>query len=192
MLKLQTYHQELLKFNLKVNLISRNSEREADETHFADCLLASRLILKESPGNTIYDIGSGNGLPGLILAILSPDTTVMLVESDSRKSEFLKHMIHLLCLKNVNVMNVRLETLQAATIETAVSRGFASISKSVLAINRSFNSGGKFFHLKGSNWSTEIAELPSQLISIWTPSLVGEYSLPVSQVRRAIICTVKT
>ncbi|NJL23944.1 MAG: 16S rRNA (guanine(527)-N(7))-methyltransferase RsmG [Calothrix sp. SM1_5_4] len=190
-LTLKSYHSELLKFNLRLNLISRNTERDADEVHFADCILASEVLAKVHLGAEVFDVGSGNGLPGILFAILRPQTTFHLVESDSRKAEFLKHMIHVLGLKNADVMAVRLESLKGMAASVAVSRGFASISKTCLGCNRIFPVGGKFYHLKGSNWSTEIAEIPSQLISIWKPELVGEYTLPVSQARRAVVCTTK-
>ena len=188
---LKTYHEELLKFNAKVNLISRSTEREADEVHFADCVMAGQLLLQRPLPGKIFDIGSGNGLPGLVMAIMDSKCEYFLVESDSRKAEFLKHIIHLLELKNANVMNVRFESLRTAGVQVALSRGFASISKTVLACNKVFNVGGQFFHLKGNNWSTEIAELPSQLISVWKPELVGEYVLPTSQARRAVVSTQK-
>ena len=191
MAKLKAYHAELLKFNVKLNLISRSTEREADEIHFADCLLASEILLKQDLGKKVYDIGSGNGFPGLILATLDPTREYFLVESDTRKCEFLKHAVHRLELKNVMVMNVSLKSLKDSEVEVAVSRGFASIGKTLLSCNKIFKTGGRFFHLKASTWSTEIAELPSQLISVWSPALVGEYSLPVNQARRAIVGTQK-
>lgn len=188
---LKLYHSELIRFNGRLNLISRSTEREADESHFADSILAADLLAPLDIGKTVHDIGSGNGLPGLILALKRPDVKFLLVESDARKSEFLKHMTFVLGLSNTEVLNVRLETLQAAQIETAISRGFAALSKSLLVVNRTFRKGGKFFHLKGNNWSREVADIPSQLMAVWVPELVGEYSLPVSQVRRAVICTKK-
>ncbi len=189
--QLKTYHAELLKFNVRLNLISRTTERDSDEVHFADCVFTARIIEQIKIPTPIFDIGSGNGLPGLIMALLSSNQEFYLVESDSRKCEFLKHILHVLMIKNCTIMNVRLESLKAEEIQAAVSRGFASITKTILAINKSFTSGGRFFHMKGSNWSTEIAEIPSQLMSVWSPSLVGEYSLPVSQARRAVVCTTK-
>lgn len=188
---LKIYHGELLKFNIRLNLISRTTERDSDEVHFADCLYAARLLEKIEVKNPIYDIGSGNGLPGVVMAILSPKLEFYLVESDSRKCEFLKHLLHVLKIPNCTVMNVRLESLKNEEISTAISRGFASVSKAILAMNKPFASGGQFFHMKGSNWSTEIAEIPSQLMSAWSVELVGEYSLPASQARRAIVCTKK-
>lgn len=189
--QLKAYHGELLKFNAKVNLISRNTERDADEGHFADSLLALKAMAKSNLGSPVYDIGSGNGLPGIVLGILDPAREVMLVESDSRKSEFLKHVVHTLNLSNVKIVNVRLESLGFKTPQVGISRGFASISRTCLLCNKVFPAGSRFYHLKGNAWSSEIAEIPSQLISVWTPELVGEYVLPVSQARRAVVCTTK-
>jgi len=190
--QLQLYHSELLKFNVRLNLVSRNTERDADEIHFADCILATQLLEKVKLDQPVYDLGSGNGLPGLVMALMRPNSQFILVESDSRKCEFLKHMVAVLKISNCQIMNVRLETLKASEMSLAVSRGFANVSKSLLAVNKCFTKGGRFYHLKGSNWSTEIAEIPSQLISLWSPQLLGEYNLPDTQARRAVVCTTKS
>lgn len=188
---LKAYHSELLKFNMRLNLISKTTERDADEQHFADCLLAVEIILRQNLPKKVFDIGSGNGLPGLIFGILDPSRQYNLVESDTRKAEFLKHVAATLKLSNVNVVVARFESLRPMGINCAVSRGFASISKTVLACNKIFEAGGRFYHMKGSGWSSEIADLPSQLISVWAPELVSEYALPVSQARRAVVSTQK-
>lgn len=189
--QLKIYHSELLKFNMKLNLISRQTEREADEVHFADCLLACQLISKAGVKSPVHDVGSGNGLPGIILGVINPEIEVNLIESDTRKCEFLKHVIGVLQLKNVKVMNVRLETLKNGNMSLGITRGFANLSKTLLACNRIFGKGGKFYHLKGAAWSSEVAEIPSQILSVWSPELLGEYSLPVSQARRGVIVTTK-
>lgn len=189
--RLRAFHAELLKFNSRVNLISKNTEREADELHFTDCLMAAELVLKVPLPKKIFDIGSGNGFPGIVFPIVDQSREYVLVESDARKCEFMKHVLAVLSLKNASVLNARFESLGGVGIEAAMSRGFASIAKTLLACNRIFPKGAQFVHLKGPNWSSEIAELPSQLISVWQPELVGEYFLPVSQARRAIVSTLK-
>jgi 16S rRNA (guanine527-N7)-methyltransferase len=142
-------------------------------------------------GPQIYDIGAGGGFPGLILAILEPAREICLLERDGRKAEFLKHVASSLKLANVKVLNIRLETMGSMGVKVAISRGFASISKTCLICNKIFPVGTRFYHLKGNSWSSEIAEIPSQLISVWSPELVSEYVLPVSQARRAVVCTTK-
>lgn len=188
---LRLFHVELLKFNAKVNLIGRGTERDSDEAHFADSILGSEMILKHSKTQTFFDIGSGNGLPGVVLAIMDGSRKVILVESDARKAEFLKQIIHRLGLKNVEVKNTRFEQLPPGSVDAAISRGFANITKAVLAGNKAFHKDSMYYHMKGNTWSREIAEIPSQLCAVWTPELVGEYSLPDTQVRRAIVVTKK-
>lgn len=189
--RLQVYHAELLKFNARLNLVSRNTERDADEVHFADSILAARSLSHAQFSVPLYDLGSGNGFPGLVFSLLRSEVEVILVEADARKCEFLKHVIHVAESKNCKVMNVRIEALKMTDMQAAISRGFASVSKTLLSVNKIFAKGGRCYHMKGSNWGTEIAELPSQLISLWKPELLSEYVLPDSQARRAIVCTVK-
>lgn len=157
----------------------------------ADSIMGSELMLKHCKAQTIYDIGSGNGLPGIAMAIIDPSRKIKLVEKDARKSEFLKQIVFRLKLSNVEVLNVRLEEVAQGTIDAAVSRGFASISKAILIGNKAFHKDAVYYHFKTTTWSTEIAEIPSQLCAIWSPELVGEYSLPASQARRAVVATKK-
>ena len=182
---------ELLHFNAKVNLIGRGTERDADEAHFSDSIAGAEIVFKKSTAKVIYDIGSGNGLPGIAMAIMEPSRHIKLVEKDARKSEFMKQIIFRLKLPNAEVLNVQLEQIAQGTIDCAVSRGFASISKALLMGNKAFHKDSQYFHFKTTTWSNEIAEMPSQLCMIWTPELAGEYSLPVSQARRAVILTKK-
>jgi 16S rRNA (guanine527-N7)-methyltransferase len=188
---LKKFHAELLNFNAKINLIGRGTERDADEAHFADAISGSELLLKHSKAETIYDIGSGNGLPGIAMAILDLHRKLILVEVDERKGEFLKQVIHRLGLKNVSVKIERFEKLPESSIEAAVSRGFASISRTLLMGNKQMAPKSSYYHMKTNNWSREIAEMPSQLCAIWSPELVGEYSLPDTQARRAVVVTKK-
>lgn len=192
---LKTYHSELIKYNAKLNLIGRQTERDADEQHFADCISACLLVLKDIGSvKVIHDLGSGNGLPGVILAILAlhmtPQLKVILVDSDERKGEFLKHIVHNLKLKNAEVFVGRVEDLKGP-LEAAVNRGFASISKVCLLCKDTFAPGSTIFHMKGSNWVREVGEMPSQLMAFWAPQLTGEYTLPVSQAKRAVVASKK-
>lgn len=188
---LKKYHEELLKFNKTLNLISIKTVPVADAIHFADCILATRIIEKDLNSQEIYDFGSGNGFPGLIMALLMPSRKFHLVEIDQRKAEFLKHMITTLGLKNADVLIRQVESFPPGSIQCAVARGFASISKCVLIGRKIFTVGGTFYHMKSEEWGTEIADIPSQLCSFWTPGLLSEYKLPVGEVRFAVVKTVK-
>ncbi len=189
---LKTYFDELIKFNRTVNLISIKTLPVADLIHMSDSILACRMIFQAHPQlSEIYDIGSGNGFPGIVFAILYPQVTVKLLDSDQRKCEFLKHIASLLRLSNVSVLNQTFESLPDASIRVAICRGFASISKTILLARKPFVKGGAIYHLKGDSWSAEVGEIPTQLCSVWTPSLVGEYKLPVGSVKFGIVKTEK-
>jgi 16S rRNA (guanine527-N7)-methyltransferase len=189
--QLKRFYEELLKFNKTVNLIAAKTIPTADSIHFADCILATRLIEKDLKVDEIYDFGSGNGFPGIIMALMMPHRKIHLVELDGRKAEFLKHVIVQLGLKNCDVLVRQAEALPVGSVRCGVSRGFAGISKAILLTRRIFPVGGVYYHLKSEEWATEIADIPTQLCSYWLPGLVGEYKLPVGEVRFAVIKTEK-
>ena len=176
--KLKLFHVELLRFNEKINLISRTSKENADLVHFSDCILTFAEFRKYSSDTEIFDLGSGNGFPGIIFAILDPSLRVILVEKDTRKAEFLKHMGFVLDLKNVEVRNILVEDIEAGSIKCAISRGFASIGKSLIAVRKGFAEDCNYFHMKSNSWASEAANIPTQICSFWKPILVSEYALP--------------
>ncbi|MCB0361869.1 MAG: 16S rRNA (guanine(527)-N(7))-methyltransferase RsmG, partial [Bdellovibrionales bacterium] len=150
--QLRMFHAELLAFNRKINLISSRTESNSDLIHFADCVLGSELILKNCQGSEIYDFGSGNGLPGIILAILSPNYRIHLVESDARKAEFMKYMGNKLKLRNLVVHNCRIEDLPEGSVDFVVSRGLASVQKSISLARRACRKNARYFHFTGDSW----------------------------------------
>lgn len=188
---LKKYHEELLKFNKTSNLIGVKTIPMADAIHFADSILACRIIEKDLKTNEIFDFGSGNGFPGLVMALMMPHRKVHLVENDNRKCEFLKHMIQVLKLSNVDVLMRSVEALEAGSVTCAVSRGFAPISKAILMARKAVPVGGIYYHIKGEEWATEIADIPTQLCSFWLPSLLSEYKLPIGEIRFSVVKTEK-
>lgn len=190
--QLIVYHDELIRFNKAVNLISPTTMNNAESVHFADSVLASRLIAKHLvPKKALYDVGSGNGFPGLVMAILFPEISVVLIDRDKRKSEFLKHIIARLGLKNISVEAVSVESLPAQSVSNMVSRGFAPLHRALLVCRKQVSQGGKYFHMKGDAWANEIAQVPTQLFSFWTPSLLGQYKIPGSGAEAAVVVTEK-
>ncbi len=182
-------HDELIKFNKAINLIGSATVTNADLIHFADSILASEAILQHTAEPTIYDIGSGNGFPGLVLAILAPNRKIVVVERDRRKGEYLKHVKATLQLENVSVLVDSVQSLPENSVDCAVSRGFASITKAILMLRRAFRPDGEYFHIKGDSWSRELGEIPTQLCGFWRPGLLTEYHLPITRTKMALIVT---
>src|SRR5690348_12324764 len=88
--RLEEFYLEVLRFNSRINLIPKRTEIEADIAHIVDCVVGSRIVLNASKAQTIFDICSGNGLPGIVMALLEPKRKYVLLDPDERKTEFLK------------------------------------------------------------------------------------------------------
>lgn len=189
---LKKLHEELQKANRVMNLVSPKTIPFADALHFADCILASKIVMSDVPGiDEIYDIGSGAGFPGLVSAVLYPKVRHALVEADDKKCEYLRHCIKATGLTNAKVMHASVEALEPNSVKYASCRGLSNISKAILMTRRCVVKGGVLFHLKGENWSAEVGEIPTQLCSVWAPALVKEYRLPIGESRFAVVKTDK-
>ncbi len=190
---LHKFFDLIVKYNQTLNLISPRTLPVADVIHFADSILASRILYeKAGVKGLLYDIGSGNGFPGIIFGILYPDVNVQLIDVDIRKVEFLKSAIHALGLKNVQAVATPIEKLPDASIEFAVSRGFANLSKSILVTRKVFKPKAVYFHMKSEEWPKEVADIPIQLCSYWLPEHVADYKLPIGEVKFSIVKTTRT
>lgn len=189
--KLKLYHSELLTFNGRMSLISPRTEKAADLIHIADGILGSRIVGARLKVKEIFDLGSGNGVPGIVFATMFPDRMVRLVEADGRKIEFLKHCIGKLELKNCSTVHARLEDLKEGVIKAAMTRGLATISKALLLTRRCAANGCDFFHFKGQSWSKEVAEIPSQVLASWDPLHGGDYTLPEDGPVMTIVITAR-
>ncbi len=190
--KLKIHFDEFLKADKTLQFVSPKTVSFADAIHYADSIYALNAIFSDNPSiETLYDLGSGAGFPGLIGAVLYPAKKFVLVEADKRKSEYLTQCAAKMGLANVQVVESTVEALPAASIKYAVSRGLANISKLILNTRKSVSVGGAVYHMRAENWGMEVADIPTQLCSVWSPGLVKEYRLPVGEVRFAVVKTDK-
>ncbi len=124
--KLDIYLALLRKWQKSVNLVSNNTIDEAQQRHFAD----SQQLAEHVPDNvTLFDLGSGAGFPGLVLAMIRPDLNVTLVESDTKKCTFLS-TVSRETKTPVNIINERIENVSCEIIPAIVTaRALASLDK---------------------------------------------------------------
>ena len=189
---LVTYVAELHKFNKTINLVSSGTLRVAESVHVADSVMAAKLIEPSLlPEPKIYDFGSGNGFPGLVLALLFPKRQIVLLDRDQRKMEFCKHAASTMGLTNVSFQVQNVEDVGDRQVINVVARGFAPFQRCLLSCRKQVKKGGRFFHLKSDGWATELAGLPSQYFTHWTPSLLGQYRIPESNVENYVVMTEK-
>lgn len=152
-LQLENYVELLLKWNKKINLISANSENDVWTRHILD---SAQLISHIPATQELVDIGSGSGLPGLVLSILGVKT-VNLIDSDMRKCVFLEQAKKF-SENTVHVHNCLFEESKIDKIELVTARAFCKLSKLFELVYEKLAIGAELVILKGESWGEEIKE----------------------------------
>ena len=159
----------LVKWNAVYNLTAVRDPRQMLVQHLLDSLavvppLAERLPRRAgSPAGQVVDVGSGGGLPGIVLAMAWPHAEVLLVEPVGKKAAFLRQCQAELALANIQVAEARVETLDTAPYpvpDLIVCRAFASLADYVTAIDRLAGPTTAVAAMKGVWPADEIAALP--------------------------------
>lgn len=185
--KIKQFREHLLKFNDSINLISPNTVKSVDSVHIADSILATSFVVERLGDKITYDLGSGNGFPGIIMGIVANEKKFVLVDRDAKKIEFLKHIVNDLKLSNITCEIKNLGQDKGIKIEQAVSRAMAPMGRVLKSSKDIFDKGGTIFLMKTPKWESELATDHVHLEKIWTWKVVHEYSLPQEDTKRLII-----
>ncbi len=153
--RLAAYRDLLLRWNTRINLISAETAAEIDQRHIADCAQLQPLLPQDGP---IADLGSGAGLPGLVLAILEPKREIHLVESDKRKAAFLVEASAQLKLPMVRVHACRAENAQLPPLSAITARALASLATLLPYAAKFLAPGGVAVLPKGKTAEKELTE----------------------------------
>ncbi len=148
---LENYQLMLTKWNRTINLISKNSEQDIWKRHIVDSLQLLKYI---GCFDSVIDIGSGAGLPGIVLSI-GGIKNMTLVECDVRKTVFLRQAAKL-SDNAINIIEARMGASFTGNYDILTCRGFSSLSNIL-----KFTTGlklGKMLLLKGKSFGEEIAD----------------------------------
>lgn len=156
--RLTAYRELLLRWNERINLISEHTAEAVDQRHIADCLQLAPLLPQDGP---IGDLGSGAGLPGLVLAALAPEREVHLVEADRRKAAFLIEASATLQLPKVRVHPLRIEKVKLPPLAAVTARALAPLVALLPHAERFLAPGGVAIFPKGRNAEKELTEAAS-------------------------------
>jgi 16S rRNA (guanine527-N7)-methyltransferase len=141
-----TYLNLLMQENENLNLISRNLDIEQIiSDHIYDCLIGAQYFI---PNSSITDLGTGAGLPGILLAIIFPEKHLQLVEKSPKKCIFLNKAIKILKLKNINLYE-GLATEFKISSQVLTCRGFKDILSIIAMTEPFFNRQGVYILYKG-------------------------------------------
>jgi 16S rRNA (guanine527-N7)-methyltransferase len=129
--KLSLYLDLLLKWNARTNLTAIRDPEEIVRRHFGESLFAGQHI---GPCDTLLDLGSGAGFPGLPIAILYPKMRITLAESQNKKSTFLREAVRTLSLENVEIWPSRAESMPPARqFHTVTMRAVDNMATAIAA-----------------------------------------------------------
>ena len=171
--KILEYKKYLLSENLQMNLIGKSTEDDFDQRHILDCIQIHNFI--SSPNASIVDIGTGAGLPGVLLSILG-FKNIHLVEKSPKKSNFLNNCKLRLGIE-FTVHNNLIEKIKTTKFETVVARAFAPIVKIMAVTKNITDSKTKFILLKGKSYLNELESVDQSKYD-WQlfPSLTSQES----------------
>ncbi|MBM3603504.1 MAG: 16S rRNA (guanine(527)-N(7))-methyltransferase RsmG [Alphaproteobacteria bacterium] len=156
--QLDHYRQLVNKWNPAINLVASNTLKDFHQRHVEDCLQLAEISAGET-GKWV-DLGSGGGLPGIVLAISLQKTNLYfkLIESDKRKSAFLRTVIRELSLNNIEVLNDRIEETDPETADMVSARALAPLPRLLPLVLHHMSPTGTAWLMKGRNWEAECKE----------------------------------
>ena len=157
--KLDAYRQALIDWQQKFNLVGNSSLSDVWQRHFADS--AQLLIHIPDNAQSLLDMGSGAGFPGMVLAIMAavqnPKLKVTLAESIGKKVQFLQHVKELTAT-DVKILHGRVENITSQKFDVITARAMTSLSNLLSYAQPLLKNGGCCLFLKGERFAEELAE----------------------------------
>ncbi|HEY1089988.1 MAG TPA: 16S rRNA (guanine(527)-N(7))-methyltransferase RsmG [Burkholderiaceae bacterium] len=163
--KLLAYLGLIQKWNRVYNLTAVREPQAMLTQHLADSLSLLPALRRHAGGGPLrlLDVGSGGGLPGVVVAICEPNIDVTCVDAVGKKATFIKQVAAELRLPNLHGEHSRVETLIAAPFDLITSRAFASLLDFTSLTRQHLKPGAIWLAMKGQHPTDELAALPSDL-----------------------------
>ena len=184
---IEAYVRQLNRWNAAYNLTAVRDVASQWIVHVLDCLaIIAPLQDALVPGATVIDVGSGGGLPGVLIAIAAPQVQVHCVDAVGKKTAFLTQLRGALKLDNLHAHHARVEQLRsgqhAPAADLIVSRAFSSLADFVRLTDHLRAPGGRWCAMKGVVPHDEIAALPpgvrvNRTLALHVPHLDAERHL---------------
>jgi len=150
--KLLIYKDLLIKWNKVFNLISLKATEEIVTHHFLDCLAVVPYI----EGKNILDVGSGAGMPGIIIGLCCPEKQITLVDSVGKKTAFLKQTCAELKLSNITVINKRVEDITTNKLfDSIIARAFSDMQMLIDLTKHLIENKGTWYGMKSKKINEE-------------------------------------
>ncbi len=185
--QLLNYLAQMVRWNRTYNLTAIRAPEQMLLHHITDSLsvvpeLAERLAGKPAK---ILDVGSGGGLPGVVLAIVRPEWQVCCIDAVEKKTAFVRHVAGVLKLDNLLAVHGRVEDMEAGDYDIVISRAFASLHDYAALAGKHVREGGTLTAMKGHPPEDEMQSLKDQ--GQWQVEGVTTLYVPRLSARRCLV-----
>ncbi len=182
--QISTYIDILHRWNARINLTAIRDPEEIVPRHFGESLFAARCLFpspSSGASQTLADVGSGAGFPGLPIKIWAPQLAVTLIESNHKKAAFLREVARALTLTDVDIQNARAETLPPSSFSVVTLRAVERFD-SILPVAASLLApSGRLALLIGDSQQAQAHKL--------LPKFVWSEAFPIPNSRNRIVLT---
>jgi 16S rRNA (guanine527-N7)-methyltransferase len=165
--QLLSYLDLLQRWNATYNLTAVRDPDRMLTQHLVDCLAVIPPLRRElgsaQARGRLLDVGSGGGLPGAVIAIVTTDLDVTCVDTVGKKAAFIQQVAASLRLRNLHSQHARVEQMKAQPFDVVTSRAFASLADFVSLTRQHLAPAGSWLAMKGKNPIDECAALPDDV-----------------------------
>ncbi len=176
--QLMQYIDLLHKWNKVYNLTAVRHKKALVSVHILDSL----AIIPYIHGDRILDVGTGAGLPGIVLALCFPEKQFVLIDSNRKKTRFINQVVTELEISNVNVEHIRVESFQTeSSFDQIVSRAYTNLQVFIQSTCHLAHNSTEYLGMKGHIPQDEIAEITADFevnpITLDVPNVEGQRHL---------------
>jgi 16S rRNA (guanine527-N7)-methyltransferase len=180
---------ELIRWNRKINLTAITNPRDIAIKHFLDSLAPARFMPDEA---RLLDIGSGGGFPGIPLKIVKSSLSVLMIDSVRKKVNFLKHVLRILNLENIEALQIRAQNLaqepgSANSFDVIISRALSDLNPFVKSAVALLAPQGTIIAMKGEVDAKELDAVRANVPEDQYSMKVENYRLPSMNSLRSIV-----
>jgi len=189
--QLLRYISEMQKWNKTYNLTALREPEQMLIQHIFDSLSVVPYLsgaLKDGAGASpasICDIGSGGGLPGVVIAVMNPECSVQCIDAVEKKTAFVRQMVGAVNLPNLSATHSRIEQMAPQNADIVISRAFASLLDFATLSGVHVRAGGWLVGMKGKRPDEEIEDLHSK--TDWQVDHIDPLVVPELNAQRCLV-----
>ncbi len=180
------YHNLLRKRNAEYDLTRIYQFDNMVQKHYIDCALAAKMLDWRLP-SPLLDIGTGPGLPGILLKIACPETEMILSEGRHKRIAFLHEVVQALGLKGIEIYEGKIYSTFRRRVTGVITRALESIPKTLDRVRQCLAPGGKAIFMKGPSCEDELKEALREFRHAYKLLQDSSYTIPHSPHRRRLI-----